>query len=138
MLTKKIKDKNCTSCLSKDFVYTKMCSFQLLTFMQGGCKGGERSHVPSKSACGPHEDLRHHRCTRHLYLHRPQAAGVQRSSGQNNEGVSTSHHTLKKVKRKKTFRLNPRLLQRTIPSCTEVSVPGDFNSFLSLIYMMKI
>lgn len=60
-------------------------------------------HLPSKSACGPHEDLRHRKCATPLCLHRPQAAVVQRSSGQNNGAVSTYHHTLKTVKKKKDW-----------------------------------
>lgn len=62
-----------------------------------------RCHLPSKSACGPHEDLRHCKCATPLCLHRPQAAVVQRSSGQNNGAVSTYHHTLKTVKKKKDW-----------------------------------
>lgn len=82
-------------------VYTEVRSFQFLTFLREGYKSGKRHHLPSKSASGPHEDLRHCKCTTHLCLHRPQAAVVQRSSGQNNGAVSTYHHTLKRVKTKK-------------------------------------
>lgn len=43
---KKIQDKNCTSlCFSMDLlklVYTKMCSFQFLTFLGEGHKSSER------------------------------------------------------------------------------------------------
>lgn len=70
-------------------------------FAGGTQEWRERCHLPSKSACGPREDLRHRKYTTHLCLHRPQATVVQRSSGQNNEAVSTYHHTLKRVKRKK-------------------------------------
>lgn len=69
-----------------------------------------RCHLPSKSACGPHEDLRHHKCATSLCLHRPQAAVVQRSAGQNNGAVSIYHHTLKMVRKKRDWNWIPDCL----------------------------
>lgn len=86
------------ACLYKDVLVSATHSFA------GGTQEWRgRCHLPSKSACGPHEGLRHHKCATSLCLHRPQAAVVQRSSGQNNGAVSTYRHTLKMVKKKKDW-----------------------------------